>query len=79
MTPMSRIVQFGCFTASNPGQNSTRRDNEKESEIWGGRGKKSKISGGPAEGGLAGRVVLEGCPGTKTKEKKNKHDKLFFV
>ena len=50
MTPMSRNVQFGWFTASNPGRGETVK---KKSEIGGGRGKKNKNLGGPAESGPA--------------------------
>ena len=45
MTPMSRNVQFGWFTASNPGQNSTRRDSEKKRVKFGAEEKKKRNFG----------------------------------
>ena len=54
---------------------------KKQSEIVGAEeGKRAKISGGLAEGGL-GKGGFWSCLVTKTKENKKKHDELivFFV
>ena len=75
MTPMSRNVQFGWFTASNPGREETVKKKVKLGTEE-GKGTKNWVVQRKV---VLRRVVLEGCPGTQTKENKKKHDKLIFL